>query len=367
MQRRQFLGVAATAAVGAHAPTSNRAAQPAGKAEPGKVRFFVGHQGHSSDADLRVLAALGVRDICSELPSRRMDEAWSVAGLNKLRQRVESFGIRLRMVPLPLSSHPIDRVEFPHIMLGKSPQRDREIADICRMIRNCADAGIPAAKYNLSMLGVLRTGSTPGRGGASYSTFTWTKLKRDQPVTLAGDVDEKTAWERITYFLERVVPVAEKSGVRLACHPHDPGLPPGERHRGLPRVLGSVEGLKRFIEIAPSKVHGLNFCQGTVAEMLKKPRDEINDLIRYFGTRGKIFNVHFRNIQGGFLDFRETFVDDGDMDMVAALRVYREVGFDGMIMPDHVPGIPGDRGGGQAFAFTFGYIQAAIRQVANEA
>jgi mannonate dehydratase len=290
-----------------------------------------------------------------------------VAGLKKLRERVESFGIRLRMVPLPLSSHPIDRVEFPHIMLGKSPQRDREIADICQIIRNCAKVGIPAAKYNLSMLGVLRTASTQGRGRASYSTFAWNKLARDQGLTIAGEVSEKTAWERITYFLERVVPVAEKCGVRLACHPHDPGIPPGERHRGLPRVLGSVEGLKKFVDIAPSKFHGLNFCQGSIAEMLKNPREEIDEVIRYFGTRGKIFNVHFRNIQGGFLDFRETFIDDGDMDMVQALRVYREVGFDGMIMPDHVPRIEGDRGGGQAFAFTFGYIQAAIRRVANEA
>jgi mannonate dehydratase len=367
MQRRQFLGVAATAAVAANASNDAAAIEPTAKHAAAKVRFFVGHQGHSSDADLRVLAGLGVHDICSELPSRRMDEAWSVTGLKKLRQRVESFGIRLRMVPLPLSSHPIDRVEFPHIMLGKSPHRDREIADICQMIRNCADVGIPAVKYNLSMLGVLRTGSTRGRGGAAYSTFVWKKLKRDQGLTLAGEVDEKTAWERITYFLERVVPVAEKCGVRLACHPHDPGIPPGERHRGLPRVLGSVEGLKRFVEIAPSKFHGLNFCQGSVAEMLKNPRDEIDDVIRYFGTRGKIFNVHFRNIQGGFLDFRETFIDDGDMDTPRALRVYREVGYDGMVMPDHVPGIEGDRGGAQAFAFTFGYIQAAIRQLASEA
>jgi mannonate dehydratase len=97
--------------------------------------------------------------------------------------------------------------------------------------------------------------------------------------------------------------------------------------------------------------------------MLKNPGREIFDVIRYFGSRGKIFNVHFRNIKGGFLNFQETFPDDGDIDMIQAMRVYKEVGYDGMIMPDHAPHIDGDTGGAQAFAFAFGYIQALIQMV----
>src|SRR5262249_13153989 len=84
--------------------------------------------------------------------------------------------------------------------------------------------------------------------------------------------------------------------------------------------------------------------------------------IRWFGSRGKIFNVHFRNIRGGFLKFAETLPDDGDVDMPRALRTYHEVGYDGMIMPDHVPVIAGDTGGLKAFAFCFGYIQALLQQ-----
>jgi mannonate dehydratase len=118
--------------------------------------------------------------------------------------------------------------------------------------------------------------------------------------------------------------------------------------------------LKRFVSIADSPYHGLNFCQGTVSEMLEKPAAEIYDVIRWFGTRGKIFNVHFRNIRGGFLDFQETFIDDGDVDMLKAMRVYKEVGFDGMMMPDHVPKIAGDDGDAQGFAFALGYIKALI-------
>jgi mannonate dehydratase len=365
MQRREFL--ATTALAGAVLPMQAGVATAIQTAaNPPAVRFHAGHQHHSSDEDLRMLAALGIKHVCAELPSPAFDDNWSVPSLMRLRNRVESFGIELAMLPLPLSSKEISRVEFRHIMLGKSPERDREIEHVCQMIRNCAEAGIPALKYNMSMLGVIRTEPTRGRGGARYSTFVWDKLPQDRPLTIAGELTEATAWERIEYFLNRVVPVAEKAGVRLACHPHDPGIPPGKKYRGLPRVLGSVEGLKRFVSIAESKYHGLNFCQGTIGEMLKNPRDEISEVIRHFGSRGKIFNVHFRNIQGGFLNFRESFIDDGHMDMLACLRVYREVGFDGMIMPDHVPHISIEEGSRIAFAYTFGYINAAIAQVSRE-
>ena len=142
-------------------------------------------------------------------------------------------------------------------------------------------------------------------------------------------------------------------------------MPRGKGYQGVETVLGTVDGLKRFVSIAESPYHGLNFCQGTVSEMLEKPGEQIFDVIRYFGSRGKIFNVHFRNIRGGFLDFQETFIDDGDVDMLKAMRVYKEVGFDGMMMPDHVPRVEGVDSN-QGFAFAFGYIKALIAAVSAE-
>jgi len=253
MNRRQFLGgaVVGTAGLGtpvAAEPVAGQLAQPAKRA-----RMHAGHQHHSSDADLRVLAALGVNHICSALPSRTLDRGWSVGSLTQLRERVESFGLKLDMVPLPLGSSPISRAEYPNIMLGRSPQRDRDIEQICQMIRNAAKAGIPAVKYNLTLLGVVRTGTSRGRGGARYSTFVHAKARPEPPLTQAGEVSEAMMWERITYFLNRVVPVAEACRVRLCCHPHDPGMPRGQPLGGVHRVLGRVEGLRRFIEIAPSR------------------------------------------------------------------------------------------------------------------
>jgi mannonate dehydratase len=358
MDRRAFGQLAGTALAGALAPLTGASAKP-------RARLKVGTQHGSTDEILKVLAALGVNNICSALPSEKLDADWSVDGLRRLRDRVESFGIQLDMVPLPLSSRVIELAENPNIMLGKSPERDREIDDIATMVRNAAAAGVPALKYNLNILGVPRTETTRGRGGASYSTFVYAKADQGQP-TLSGPVPADVYWERITYFLERVVPVATEHKVRLACHPHDPGMPKGKGFKGVETVLGSVDGLKRFVAIKESPYHGLNFCQGTVSEMLQDPGREIFDVIRYFGSRKKIFNVHFRNIEGRFLDFRETFIDDGSVDMLKAMRVYREVGYDGMLMPDHVPEVAGDDGQRQAFAYTFGYIKALIHAVEQE-
>jgi mannonate dehydratase len=375
MQRRDFIrlaGLGMTAgASAASGPTAAVAAEAAAigqssRAPAKKALMTVGTQHDDSNEVLTVLAALGVNHICSQLPSAKFDDTWSVDGLSRLRERVESFGIALDVVPLPLSSSEISRSENPNILLGKSPERDREIDDICQMIRNAARAGIPCVKYNLTLLGVVRTASTRGRGGATYSTFVYDQARPDPPLTQAGPVSDEVYWERITYFLERVVPVAQEYKVKLACHPQDPAMPRDKGFRGVKTVLGSVEGMKRFVAISPSPYHGFNFCQGTVSEMLNKPGEEIFDVIRHFGSRGQIFNVHFRTIRGGFLNFQETFIDEGDVDMLKAMRVYKEVGFSGMMMPDHVPRIDGDGRGLQAFAYTFGYIKALIAAVSAE-
>jgi mannonate dehydratase len=373
MNRRDFVRLTGTGVAAgslAEAVVSARVAEQSAArravAAP-KALMKVGTQHGDSDAILRVLAGFGVNHICSRLPSAKMDAEWSVESLTRFREHVESFGLTLDMVPLPLSSSEISRSESPAIMLGKEPDREQQLDGICQMIRNAGRAGIPSVKYNLTFIGVPRTAPTPGRGGARYSTFVYEGAKPDPPLTAAGPVDADLYWERITYFLKRVVPVAAEHKVRLACHPQDPGMPRGKGWRGIETVLGSVDGLKRFVSIAESPFHGLNFCQGTVSEMLEKPGEQIFDVIRYFGQRQKIFNVHFRNISGGFLNFRETFIDDGDVDMLKAMRVYKEIGYDGMMMPDHVPTIEGDTGNLQGFAFAFGYIKALIAAVSAEA
>ncbi|TBZ34148.1 mannonate dehydratase [Rhizobium leguminosarum bv. viciae] len=313
------------------------------------------------DDDYRIFAQLGVKHINADPPGK--PSSWTLSDLERHRDKVESFGLILDMIQLPLPSQPIEKASYPDILLA-GPERDRQMDAVCKLIENVAAAGIPSVKYNLNLIGIPRTPDEPGRGGSLNASFRWDKTDQQAEPGLAGVLSEDENWERIDYFLERVVPVAASNRVRLACHPHDPYTPPG--YRGVTRVLGTVEGLKKFVLMRENPYHGLNFCQGSIGEMLENPGNEIDDVIRWFGQRGKIFNVHFRNIRGGKLSFMETFPEEGDMDMVRSARIYKEVGFKYMLMPDHVPTVSGKDPTATAFAFCYGYIAALLQVLDSE-
>jgi mannonate dehydratase len=370
MDRRTFFSlsgasaVAMTAQGAPTAPGASRANQPApGGAPPLKARL--GHQIHQvNDSNLAYLARYGVEGISAAATITDPARIFATADeMMRLRETVEKHGLKLDLTDsVLLTSSLIDEEPHPSIMLARSPERDRDIEAFQNHIRACAAAGVPTLKYNMSILGVVRSGTTPGRGDALYSTWRLKDAAPNQPLTRAGIVNADAFWERITYFLERVVPVANEYKVRLACHPQDPGMPP-EGYRGVDRVLGTVEGLKKFISIQESPHHGLNFCQGTVSEDLEDPGTQIFDVIRYFGRRNKIFNVHFRNIRGHRNEFMEVFPDEGSVDFVEAIKVYREIGYGGLLMPDHAPRVSGDVPSAelQNFAFAFGYIRGLIQ------
>jgi mannonate dehydratase len=348
--------LAAAAATAAEPEAARTSAQdrPAG-------RLKLGCQRRPTTARrVQLWQRFGVTHVCGSPEDENPDRGyWTVEELSKVRELCEAGGLTLELMwePFLRSSH-IDSVDRPAIMLGKSPDRDRDIECFQKHIENCAAVGVKGVKYNLNILGVPRTRSTPGRGGSRYSTWRLAEADRQaRETTRAGRVRADDYWERITYFLERVVPVAEQYKIRLACHPQDPGVPPG--FQGVDAVLGNVEGLQRFVTVRESPYHGLNFCQGTISEMLQNPGAEIFDVIRWFGTRGKIFNVHFRNIRGRRDDFMEVYPDEGDVNMWQAVRTYEEVGYDGMLMYDHIPDTPNDEEASSAFAY--GYIRALIQ------
>ena len=363
MNRRNLLtGAAAAALLPAGTPA----------AAPPAARMKLGCQSSpTDDRRLQFFARHGVQNICGYPLDPEKKGYYSVDDLSRLKDLCEKHKVSLDMIAPPfLASSHIDKTARPAIMLGESPRRDRDIEHIQNIIRNCARVGIPAIKYNMNLLGVLRTADTPGRGGTRYSTWRLAEAKTSgkfPPLTRAGRVTADRYWERITYFLDRVVPVAAEHKVRMACHPHDPGVPPVEGFQGIDAVLGAVDGLKKFVSIRESPYHGLNFCQGTVSEMLADPGKEIFDVIRYFGSRQKIFNVHFRNIRGRRNDFQETYPDEGDIDFYKAMLVYKEIGYPYMMMPDHVPHHADDPGGLQAFAFAYGHIRALIQAVSHAA
>jgi mannonate dehydratase len=243
------------------------------------------------------------------------------------------------------------------------PGRDEEIDVVCEFIRNMGALGIPVwCPEWMVGITVLRTSSTiPSRGGALVTGYDH-ELMRNEPLTEYGVVTEEQVWDNLKYFLERVVPVAEEANVKLAMHPDDPPLSP---IRGIARIMSSIENYQKLIDIVPSPVNGIGLCQGNFALMT----DNLPEVIRHFGRQKKIFFVHFRDVRGTPEKFEETFHDDGQTDMAACVRAYRDIGYEGVGRPDHYPrmGEPGAHGGYElAQLFAIGYMKGLIEAVYTE-
>jgi len=379
IQRRDFVKILSTGSVSAIAIahtlagcTSPSETPPVATTEPKKkILMKLGCQsGGTTDENLAFKARHGVYHLDGGMPNFIAGKGWDLEDSLRKKEACEKFGISLDAYHLPLTSAGIDRVSVPNIMLGKSPERDREIEMIQQMIQVSAKTGIKVLNYNTTILPVLRTQRTidPKRGNASYSTWNYEEaIKTEQPLTIAGEVGIDEIFERITYFLDRVLPVAQEYKVKLANHIADPPAPVG--FRGITRWNSPdvFEGIKRFAQLYDNPYHGFNFCIGSIAEGLKDPATEIFPIIEWVGKRKQIFNVHLRNIKGGWNNFQEVYPDNGDMNFYHVMKALRDVEYDGMVMPDHVPYSDAPGANLQAFSFAYGHISALLLAISSEA
>lgn len=275
----------------------------------------------------RLALQLGVTEAVTGLSPARPGGPWSwnFLPLLHMKQRFADAGLNVAVIE---STPPMNSIK-----LGL-PGRDEEIAHVCELLTNMGAVGIPVWCYNfMAVFGWLRTSSsTVARGGALVTSYDH-ELMAKAPLTEAGIVSEERLWDNFAYFIERVVPVAEQAGVKLALHPDDPPISP---IRGVGRIFTNVDAFKRAIALVPSAYNGLTFCQGTFATMGVHIPATIRTL------KDHIHFVHFRDIRGTVRRFVETFHDDGPTDMLEAMRCYQEIGFSGVMRPDHVPTLEGD-------------------------
>jgi mannonate dehydratase len=290
---------------------------------------------------------VGMMDLSRGLDGPPEARPWSYTSLLGLKTGYESAGFVLDVLE---SRPPMERIK-----LGL-PGRDQEIEAVCDLIRNMGRVGIPVWCYEwMPVFNWLRTAvDRPARGGALATAYDH-RIMQDAPPTEYGTVTEAQLWENLKYFLERIVPVAEQADVKLAMHPDDPPLSP---IRGLGRIMRSVENFQRLVDLVPSPVNGVTLCQGNFTLMT----GDVPQVIRQFGRQNKIFFVHLRDVRGTPENFVETFHDEGQTDMLACLRAYAEVGFEGVLRPDHVPTMEGDSNDNPAYSsigrlFAIGYIK----------
>jgi mannonate dehydratase len=317
------------------------------------MRYALGSIYNLTDDVLIFAKQLGATDIIVHSPvlpgnSPLGENCYEFHPLLMLRTRVEAVGLKLEAI------ENIPRDWYHKIMLGL-PGRDEQIENFCKTLRNMGKAGIPILGYNFCPGGVWRTCYyTPWRGRAQVTSFDY-ELVKNAPLTEYGIITEEQMWDNFTYFIKKVIPVAEEANVKMGLHPDDPPVP---SIAGISRIMRSVEAFKRVIEIMPSEYNGLEFCQGTFSEM----GEDVINVIEYFGSRKKIFYVHLRNVIGKPNIFHETFIDDGQTDMLKAMLAYKKVGFDGCIIDDHVPiGVDDSSWGHRGRAYAAGYIQALIK------
>ena len=248
---------------------------------------------------------------------------------------------------------------WEQILLG-GVGRDEQMANVTQTMENMSRVGVPILGYCFSIASVTghwRNYDGGGRGGANLKSFDVERIP-DNSTHPSGPVSVEQMWQRLKWFLDHAVPVAERIGVKLAAHQDDP---PMEVLQGTGRMMTNHDAMQCLLDYAPSPCNGLEFCQGTVAEM---GTATVIGAIRRFGGQGKIFYVHFRNIVGQFPRFDEVFLDEGDVSPHAAIRAYHEVGFDGVMTPDHCPVIEGEEGyRHRGMAFSLGYIRALMQMV----
>ena len=264
-----------------------------------------------------------------------------------LKDRVEAHGLELKNLAA---------TGWDEISLAR-PDRDQKIDAWCRLLSDMGEVGIPTLGYNFKPIGNFRTKSDIGRGGVCYSTFNYAEWARKDHTVPDKQIDEPTMWENLTYFLERVIPVAEQNGVRMALHPDDPPIP--EPMGGAARIVSTLEQYHRIFDLVDSPSNAMLFCQGCVSEM----GEDIFDAIRDIAGRSKIVYVHFRDIQGTPRRFREVFIDEGQTDMKKAMQTYKEAGFSGPFMMDHTPSFSQEKAAWVGRAYAVGYMRAMIQTV----
>jgi len=289
------------------------------------------------------------------------NELWTTHELKKLCREIEGSGLVLAAV------ENLDPAHWHDILLD-GPQRAQQVEKVKTLLRRLGEAGILVLGYNFSLAGVCgRIQAPTGRGKAVAlgmdgpcddvplpNGMIWNMIyDRNAPAGNLPSISHEQLWDRLRRFLEEVIPVAEKCGVRLAAHPDDPPMP---TMRQQPRLVYQPYMYQRLIDLVPSPSNALELCVGTLAEMTD---GDIYDAVDKYSQQQKIAYVHLRNVTGKVPHYQETFIDDGDVDMIRILAILHRNRFDGVVIPDHSPQMSCAAPWHAGMAHTLGFMLAA--------
>ncbi len=303
----------------------------------------------------KVTAHSGWGDFIS--PEGPQAGAFDLDGLKRMRDFSDGMGMILEGF----------RMDSGYIVMKPGSERERKLDQICENIRKTRAVGVGLISYHWTAIPIRRNGTRPGRGDSIYTAFKLEKNWRDLPISPYGRLSYDEYWERIEVFLKRVIPVSKEYNVKMANHPYDPpGLPWGYEGVDNYDSPSIFDACKRYAMIVDDPHNGFQLDVGVLAEGSTNPNKQIPPLVQWLADRGRIHQIHMRAIQGGLDDFAEVYPDEGVLDLLPIMRILRDSGFSGGILPDHVPASPGDPGKVQGYAFAYGYIKGLISSVNAE-
>jgi mannonate dehydratase len=290
------------------------------------------------------------------------NQLWTLEELVVLRKSVEAEGLKLEAI------ENFDPAHWHDVLLD-GPKRLQQLENVKTIIRRIGQAGIPIMGYNFSLAGVCGRVTGPfARGGATSvgmdgplntpmpNGMVWNMVyDPEAPNGNAAPVTHDELWGRLNGFLAELLPVAEEAGVKLAAHPDDPPMP---EMRGQPRLVYQPQLYQRLIDLHPSQSNQLEFCLGSLAEMTE---GNIYETVDRYSKQGRLAYVHFRNVRGKVPHYKETFVDDGDIDMLRVLKILKKNNFEGVLIPDHTPQMTCDAPWHAGMAYAMGYMRAALQ------
>ena len=283
--------------------------------------------------------------------------AFDLDSLKRMRDLCDSMGMVIEGF----------RMDSGYIVMKPGPERERKLDQVCENIRKARAVGVGLISQHWTAIPIRRNGARPGRGDSVYSSFQLEPNWKDLPVGPYGKLSYDEYWERIADFLHRVIPVCKEYNVNMANHPYDPpGLPWG--YEGVDNFDSPsiFDAYKRYAMIVDDPHNGFQMGVGVLAEGSTKPNEQIPPLVKWLADRGRIHQIHMRAIHGGLNNFAEVYPDDGVLDFFPIIRILRDSGFPGGILPDHVPASPGDPGKLQGYAFAYGYLKALIHASNSE-
>lgn len=287
---------------------------------------------------------------------------WSLDELVTLRREVENAGLKLEAI------ENFDPAHWHDVLLD-GPKRAEQIENVKTIIRRLGEAGIPIMGYNFSIAGVAgRVSGNFARGDAPSvgmdgvldtpmpNGMVWNMIyDPDAPPGTVPSITHEELWRRLDAFLREVLPVAEQAGVALALHPDDPPTP---TLRGQPRLVYQPRFYQKLVDLNASPANKFEFCIGTLAEMTE---GDIYDVVDEHSRAGRLGYVHFRNIHGKVPSYKETFIDDGDVDMLRVLEILKRNRFDGVLIPDHTPQMACAAPWHAGMAYALGFMRGAMR------